>query len=190
MQRAVEPKRARTEEPTEEDDGPPAGVDDWDLADHRREMTRVANRRAVDLLVPEREPKKPRTGKDGFLHHARYGLVGGVAYWAAGSLGMAVTLIVALIVYLDVVERVRKALPATGAPDGAAVAFVRPHDLVLDDAGFEVTVERAHVQGPLTAVSAKTADGRRLDISAARADAARFTGSVRVAARKAHVYAA
>lgn len=82
------------------------------------------------------------------------------------------------------------ALPATGAPDGAAVAFVRPHDLVLDDAGFEVTVERAHVQGPLTAVSAKTADGRRLDISAARADAARFTGSVRIAARKAHVYAA
>jgi sulfate transport system ATP-binding protein len=81
-------------------------------------------------------------------------------------------------------------LPATGAADGAAVAFVRPHDLVLDDAGFEVTVERAHVQGPLTTVSATTADGRRLDISAARADAARFTGSVRIAARKAHVYAA
>ena len=78
MQRAVQPKRARMEEPTEEEDGPPAGVDDWDLADHRREMTRVANRRAVDLLVPERDPNKPRTGKDGFLHHARYGLVGGV----------------------------------------------------------------------------------------------------------------
>lgn len=82
------------------------------------------------------------------------------------------------------------ALPATGAPEGPAVAFVRPHDLVLDEAGFEVTVERAHVQGPLTAVSATTSDGRRLEISAARADAARFSGSVRVAARKAHVYAA
>ena len=81
-------------------------------------------------------------------------------------------------------------LPAAGAADGPAVAFVRPHDLVLDNAGFEVTVERAHVQGPLTAVSATTPDGRRLDISAARADAARFTGSVTVAARKAHVYAA
>ncbi|MCA0355530.1 MAG: sulfate/molybdate ABC transporter ATP-binding protein [Proteobacteria bacterium] len=81
-------------------------------------------------------------------------------------------------------------LPAAGAADGPAVAFVRPHDLVLDDAGFEVRVERAHVQGPLTAVSATTLDGRRLDISAARADAARFTGSVKLSARKAHVYAA
>jgi sulfate transport system ATP-binding protein len=81
-------------------------------------------------------------------------------------------------------------LPAAGAADGPALAFVRPHDLVLDDAGFEVRVERAHVQGPLTAVSATTLDGRRLDISAARADAARFTGSVNLSARNAHVYAA
>ncbi len=41
-----------------------------------------------------------------------------------------------------------------------------------------------------TAVTAITSDGRRLEISASRADAERFTGAVQIAARKAHVYAA
>lgn len=82
------------------------------------------------------------------------------------------------------------ALPASGVRDGAATAYVRPHDFVLDDAGFEVRVDRAHVQGALTTVNATTVDGRRIEISASRAEAARFQGAVRVAARKAHVYAA
>ncbi|ADG11061.1 sulfate ABC transporter ATP-binding protein [Caulobacter segnis] len=82
------------------------------------------------------------------------------------------------------------ALPASGVPDGAATAYVRPHDFVLDDAGFEVRVDRAHIQGALTTVNATTLDGRRIEISASRAEAARFQGAVRVAARKAHVYAA
>lgn len=82
------------------------------------------------------------------------------------------------------------ALPASDVRDGAATAYVRPHDFVLDDAGFEVRVDRAHVQGALTTVNATTLDGRRIEISASRAEAARFQGAVRVAARKAHVYAA
>jgi sulfate transport system ATP-binding protein len=77
-----------------------------------------------------------------------------------------------------------------GVRDGAATAYVRPHDFVLDETGFDVVVERAQVQGPLTAVIATTTDGRRLEISASRADASLFSGVVRIAVRKAHVYAA
>ncbi|SFK78421.1 sulfate/molybdate ABC transporter ATP-binding protein [Caulobacter sp. UNC279MFTsu5.1] len=80
------------------------------------------------------------------------------------------------------------AFAAQGVRDGAAVAFVRPHDFALDDGGFEVRVERAHVQGALTAVAAVTADGRHIEISASRAEAGRFAGTVKVSARKSHVY--
>jgi len=81
-------------------------------------------------------------------------------------------------------------LPAAGVRDGAATAYVRPHDLVLDEAGFEVRVDRAHVQGALTTVNGTTSSGRPIEISASRAEAARFHGAIRIAARKAHVYAA
>ena len=77
---------------------------------------------------------------------------------------------------------------AKGAADGNAVAFVRPHDFALDDGGFEVRVDRAHVQGALTAVAATSADGRHIEISASRAEAARFAGTIKIAARKSHVY--
>jgi len=77
---------------------------------------------------------------------------------------------------------------AAGVKDGPAVGFVRPHDLVLDDSGFEVRVNRAHVQGALTSVSAVAADGRHIELSASRAEAARFAGAVKIAARKSHVY--
>jgi sulfate transport system ATP-binding protein len=72
--------------------------------------------------------------------------------------------------------------------DGPAVAFVRPHDFALDDGGFEVKVVRAHVQGALTAVSAVSADGRHIEISASRAEASKFAGTIKIAARKSHVY--
>ena len=81
-------------------------------------------------------------------------------------------------------------LPAAGVREGTATAYVRPHDFVLDENGFEVRVERAHVQGALTAVNATAIDGRPIEISASRAEAARFQGTVKIAARKAHVYAA
>ncbi|MEJ2816682.1 sulfate/molybdate ABC transporter ATP-binding protein [Caulobacter sp. CCG-8] len=79
---------------------------------------------------------------------------------------------------------------ANGARDGAAVGFVRPHDFALDDGGFEVRVDRVHVQGALASASAVTADGRHIEISGSRAEAARFTGTIKVAARKSHVYPA
>ena len=81
-------------------------------------------------------------------------------------------------------------LPAGGVREGSATAYVRPHDFVLDDGGFEVRVERAHVQGALTTVNATALDGQPVEISASRAEASRFQGTVRIAARKAHVYAA
>jgi sulfate transport system ATP-binding protein len=77
---------------------------------------------------------------------------------------------------------------ASGVADGPAVGFVRPHDFALDAGGFEVRVDRAHVQGALTAVSATSADGRHIEISASRAEAAQFSGAIKIAARKSHVY--
>jgi sulfate transport system ATP-binding protein len=77
---------------------------------------------------------------------------------------------------------------ANGVAEGPAVGFVRPHDFALDDDGFEVRVDRAHVQGALTVVSATSADGRHIEICASRAEAARFAGTIKIAARKSHVY--
>ncbi|EJL35767.1 sulfate ABC transporter, ATP-binding protein [Caulobacter sp. AP07] len=81
-------------------------------------------------------------------------------------------------------------LPAPGAADGAAIAFVRPHDLVLDAAGFAARVERVVVQGPLANVDASLPDGRRIEVCAARDDADNFTGEVKLSARRTHVFAA
>jgi sulfate transport system ATP-binding protein len=81
-------------------------------------------------------------------------------------------------------------IPAPETADGAALAFVRPHDLVLDAGGFPAKVERVVVQGPLANIDASLPDGRRIEISAARDEAARFSGDVRLAARKTHIFAA
>jgi sulfate transport system ATP-binding protein len=79
-------------------------------------------------------------------------------------------------------------LPADGVADGKAVGFVRPHDLVLDASGFEARVNRVHVQGPLAMVDGVTADGARIEVTVARDQAEDFTGSVKLSARKAHVF--
>ena len=55
-------------------------VDNWDLIVHRREATRVQNRRNVTPGSLQDQPKS-RTGKDGFLFHNRLGLVGWITYW-------------------------------------------------------------------------------------------------------------
>ena len=109
-------KRQCTE--TVEGDGPLHATDEWDLADHRREMTRVMNRRGIEMGSDEKE-RELRTGKDGYLHHARTGLVGAVAYWAGGSVAVAVTMIVALIVHLEIVDLVRAQLPQSKADETA-----------------------------------------------------------------------
>ena len=79
-------------------------------------------------------------------------------------------------------------LAAPNAPDGEAVAFVRPHDLVLDAAGFPASVERVVIQGPLANIDASLPDGRRIDISVARDEAVQFTGEIRLSARRTHVF--
>ena len=114
MRRVMDPKRARTEAPEEETDGPVESTGEWQLPDHRREMTRVMNRRDVEIGSRESAPA-PRTGKQGYLHHTRLGLVGAVGYWAGGSVAIAVTMVVALIVHLKIVERVRAELPKSEA---------------------------------------------------------------------------
>jgi len=81
-------------------------------------------------------------------------------------------------------------LPAPQAADGAAVAFVRPHDMVLDAAGFPAKVERVVLQGPLANIDASLSDGRRIEICVARDEAANFSGEIRLSARRTHVFAA
>ena len=81
-------------------------------------------------------------------------------------------------------------LPAPQAADGAAVAFVRPHDLVLDATGFPAKVERVVIQGPLANIDASLPDGRRIEICAARDEAASYAGDIKLSARRTHVFAA
>ncbi len=47
-----------------------AEVDNWDLIVHRREATRVQNRRNVEVGSLDNQ-LTPLTGKDGFLYHTR-----------------------------------------------------------------------------------------------------------------------
>ncbi len=92
------------------------------------------------------------------------------------------------VVEKDLFTSGRVVLPANGVASGKAVAFVRPHDFVLDKAGFDAKVTRVHVQGALAAVDAVTADGARIEVSVARDLADAFTGAVKLSARKAHVF--
>jgi hypothetical protein len=57
-----------------------AEFDNCDLSDHRREGTRVQNRRNVQVGSRDNQ-QKPRPGKDGFLLHTSLGLVGWITYW-------------------------------------------------------------------------------------------------------------
>lgn len=71
LQHALEPKRQRTAAMEEEDDnGPAVGVGEWDLATHRREMTRMLRRRAVQIGSRTAQTMQAlRTGEHGYLHH-------------------------------------------------------------------------------------------------------------------------
>uniref|UniRef100_A0A7S0Q5E5 Uncharacterized protein n=1 Tax=Coccolithus braarudii TaxID=221442 RepID=A0A7S0Q5E5_9EUKA len=101
LERVLHPKRVRTEATDQGEDGLTKAANDWDLADHWREATRVMNRRSIKP-VSESMARALRTGKDGFLEHSRLWLIGAVAYWAWGSMALAVTIIVALIMKLDI----------------------------------------------------------------------------------------
>ena len=84
-------------------------VDNWDLIVHRREATRVQNRRNVQVGSRENQPT-PRTGKDGFLNHTRLGLVGWISYWSCGDSAQVVIILVVLIKSLGLTELVSDAL--------------------------------------------------------------------------------
>jgi hypothetical protein len=79
IEEQLQPKRARSDADAGDAHEICAEVDNWDLRDHRREGTRVQNRRNVQVGSRDNQ-QKPRPGKDGFLHHARLGLVGWISY--------------------------------------------------------------------------------------------------------------
>jgi len=83
--------------------------------------------------------------------------------------------------------------PAPGVGDGAAVAFIRPHDLVIAGPGdgFETHVGRIVAQGPTGRVEAQAADGRWIEADFARDQLADLTAgaTLRLAVKQAHVFA-
>jgi sulfate transport system ATP-binding protein len=86
-------------------------------------------------------------------------------------------------------------LDAAGAVNGPASAFVRPHQLTVagDDAqGFDVSVERVAMQGPVGKLEGRTADGQKVEFSFGRDQFARLGGvaSVRLSGRQAHFFPA
>lgn len=84
--------------------------------------------------------------------------------------------------------------PAPGLADGAAVAFVRPHELAIagPGEGFETHVDRVIPQGPIGRVETETGDGRWIEVDFARAqsDALAPGAPLRLMIRQAHVFAA
>ena len=110
IEEQLQPKKARSDADAGDAHAIHAEVDNWDLRDHRREGTRVQNRRNVQVGSRDNQQKPPRTGKDGFLHHTRLGLVGWISYWICGDAALAVVMLVALINTLGLTELVGDAL--------------------------------------------------------------------------------
>ena len=111
LQRVMEPKRARTLPATADDDEEceKQSCDDWDLPDHRREATRIQNRRSIPLGSRGEVPT-PQEGKTGPLEYSHLGLVGWIAYWSLGNSALALKIIVGLIRKLDMTDSVFEAL--------------------------------------------------------------------------------
>jgi hypothetical protein len=107
--RQLQSKRERTHDDASDAHEMLAEVDNWDLSVHRREATRVQNRRNVQVGSLDSQPK-PRTGTDGFLCHDRLGLVGWISYWCLGDSALTVFILVGLIKTLSLTERVSDAL--------------------------------------------------------------------------------
>ena len=91
LQRVMEPKRARTHTTTVDDDEEceKQSWEDWDLPDHRREATRIQNRRSTPLGSRGEVPT-PQEGKTGPLEHSRLGIVGWITYWSLRNCGSVV----------------------------------------------------------------------------------------------------
>ena len=58
------------------------------------------------------------------------------------------------------------AVPASDAAEGAAIAYIRPHDLIRATVGqesFYITADRINVQGPVARIEGKTPGGQRIE---------------------------
>ena len=84
LKRQLQPKRARTDDDAGDAHDLLAEVDNWDLRDHRREETRVQNRRNVQVGSRINQ-QQPRPGKDGCFTRVLVWL-GGLHIGAAGTL--------------------------------------------------------------------------------------------------------
>jgi sulfate transport system ATP-binding protein len=84
--------------------------------------------------------------------------------------------------------------PAPNVADGPAVAFVRPHDLVIAETstGFETHIGRIVPQGATGRVEAQSADGRWIEADFARDQLAGLEHgtALRLAVKQAHVFPA
>jgi len=81
-------------------------------------------------------------------------------------------------------------LPASGAADGEATAFIRPHNFTLaKTGGLPVHVDRVTLQGPLAHVDARTPEGQRIEAVFAREAAESLTGDIRLKVGQSHIYA-
>ncbi|WP_332768963.1 sulfate/molybdate ABC transporter ATP-binding protein [Phenylobacterium sp.] len=86
-------------------------------------------------------------------------------------------------------------LPAQGVADGAAVAFVRPHEFTLAPAGQEqlfLITERVAPSGPVVRVDGLTPGGQRIEAAFSRELAGRFQSGVRfgLAAQRSYIFSA
>jgi hypothetical protein len=109
LKRQLQPKRTHTDDDAGDAHDLIAEFDNCDLSDHRREGTRVQNRRNVQVGSRDNQ-QKPHTAKVGFLHHTCLGLVGWISYWCCGDADLAVDILVALINTLSLTDLVSDAL--------------------------------------------------------------------------------
>jgi sulfate transport system ATP-binding protein len=83
---------------------------------------------------------------------------------------------------------------APAVADGAAVAFIRPHDLLAAPAGEGFETHIAHIipQGPIARIEAETPDGGWLEVDFAREQATGLApgAELRLAVKQAHVFPA
>ena len=105
LERQYFPKKQRAAA----DEEPATHYSVWTPRTWLREETQVRGRRALALGTYQ-NALAPRTGKSGFLEHARHGLIGCVLYWAGGVLKIATAMVLLLIKRLGLTERVRSAL--------------------------------------------------------------------------------
>ena len=103
-----------------------------DLADHRREATRIQNRLSIPLGSRAEVPT-PQEGKAGPLEHSRLGVVGWIAYWSLGNSALALKIIVGLIRKLNLTESVFETVGCQGLAldEARSVGFCTGSDVMV-----------------------------------------------------------